>query len=580
MKRFIKFVTLLMFILFFVSCGGGGGSIGETPIQDPPIDTGINITLPMPSHNPPLQNVLIVYDTAGPYGEQGNINALLLENLLGHFDLNITSKPAEQYIANEIVDENITTVFYLGTTFDVLGYYQGDPDGHSSYMNFYHDIATHNKTVVWSNYNLDALESAWETNAWGETTFEESTGFTSAGTDTNYTRVWYKDTELYKGVIPFKTPGADTTGCYEESNTTYACALELNTILISDENKTSVLAEANSTIDLSISSEPYVTHGGNFWFVGDIPFTYMSEEDRYLAFSDLLHDMLGIDHNESHKAIMRLEDVNAETNPSDLIAITEYMQSQNVPFNVATIPQYENPLGVYGYPVDTSIPISESDIGTLLQTYYNDRLIDIVQHGFSHQYDSIENPYNGVTADDFEFMIVTDTNNDGNYTYVGPSEDDNGTWAANRILEGKTILDAVGIQAFAWEAPHYMAGPDHYRAIQEIYPIQYSRLIYYPDESDKSKFVGQFYPYIIRKDTYGYYVIPENIHNIEDAPNEGYRTITSKDIIRFSQKLKVIRDGVASFYYHPYLGTDELSKIIPGLQSAGYTFVRATSLVE
>ena len=56
--------------------------------------------------------------------------------------------------------------------------------------------------------------------------------------------------------------------------------------------------------------------------------------------------------------------------------------------------------------------------------------------------------------------------------------------------------------------------------------------------------------------------------------------ITSDDIIRFSQKLKVVRDGVASFYYHPHLGTDELSKIIPGLQDAGYTFVRATSLME
>ncbi|GIU00779.1 cell wall anchor [Sulfurovum sp. TSL6] len=584
MKRLIKFGALAIFLLLLTSCGGGGSgsSLAETPIQDPPTGTDINITLPVPSHNPPLQNVLIVYDTAGPYGEQGNINALLLENLLGHFDLNITSKPAEQYIANEIVDENITTVFYLGTTYlnDLTNFKSSD--GYTTnYLDFFKDIATNNKTTVWINYNLDLLEYEWKTNAWGGTTFEESTGFTSAGTDTNYTRVWYKDTELYKGVIPFKTPDADTSNCEPEPtiNNAYACALELNTILISDENKTSVLAEANSTIDLSISNEPYVTHGGNFWFVGDIPFSYMSEEDRYLAFADLLHDMLNIDHNESHKATMRLEDVNAETDPSDLIAITEYMQSQNIPFNVATIPQYKDPYGVYHNEINTTIKLYESDIGTLLQAYYNERLIDIVQHGFSHQLYDYINPYNGVTAEDFEFIRVTD---DGNsiYTYEGLSEDHNGTWAKNRILEGKAILEEVGIQAFAWEAPHYMAGPEHYRSIQEVYQIQYSRLIYYPDETDKSKFVGQFYPYIIRKDTYGYYVIPENIHNIEDAPNDGYRTITSDDIIRFSKKLKVVRDSVASFYYHPYLGTDELSKIIPGLQNEGYTFVRATSLVE
>jgi len=588
MKKLIKFGTLAIFLLLLTACGGGGsGSLEETPIQDPPItpiqdppsDTDINITLPIPSNNPPLQNVLILYDNVGNYKDQGKTNALLLENLLGHFDLNITSKPADQYIANEIVDKNITTVFYLGTTFDVLSYYQADPDGHSSYINFYHDAATQNKTIVWINYNLDLLQNEWDSNGWGNSSFVNTTGFTSSGTDTNYTRVWYKDTELYKGVIPFATPDADTTGCYEESNTTYACALELNTIDILDNTKASSIATA-SKFDLSITDEPYVTHGGNFWFVGDIPFSYISEEDRYLAFADLLHDMLGIEHNESHKAIMRLEDVNAETNPSDLIAITEYMQSQNIPFNVATIPQYEDPYGVYHNDIPTSIKLSESNIGALLLDYYNERLIDIVQHGFTHQLYDYINPYNGITADDFEFMIVTDVNNDGNYTYVGPSQNDDGTWAKNRILEGKTILDAVGIQAFAWEAPHYMAGPNHYRSIKEVYPIQYSRLLYYPDETDKSKFIGQFFPYIIRKDTYGYYVIPENIHNIVDAPNEGYRQITSDDIIRFSQKLKVVRDGVASFYYHPHLGTDELSKIIPGLQDAGYTFVRATSLVE
>ncbi len=594
MKRFIKFAALVISLLYITSCGGGGGGgvpVGETPIQDPPItpiqdpptDTDINITLPVPSDNPPVQNVLILYDTAGPYGEQGKINALLLENLLGHFDLNITSKPADSYIPNEMVEKNITTVFYLGTTFDVLGYYANGSSEYNSYMDFYKDTATQHKTVVWINYNLGQLESTWDANAtnWGISTFEESTGFSSFGIETNYNRVWYKNTELYKGVIPFATPDADTTNCYDEGNNTYACALELNTIFISENNTiASIYAETNSTFDLSVSTEPYITQGRNFWFIGDIPFSYMSGEDRYLAFADLLHDMLGINHNESHKAIMRLEDVNSRTELSDLIAIADYMQSRNIPFNVATIPQYEDPFGVYNNNLATTIRLYESPIGEKLKEYYFDRRIDIVQHGFTHQLYDYINPYNGVTAEDFEFMIVMDVNNDGNYTYEGPSENDDGDWAKQRIEDGKAILDTVGIQAFAWEAPHYMAGPNHYRAIKEVYPIQYSRLIYYPDETDKSKFIGQFYPYVIRKDTYGYYVIPENIHNIEGTPNEGYRTITSEDIIRFSQKLKVVRDGVASFYYHPFLGTDELSKIIPGLQSEGYEFVRATSLVE
>ena len=342
MKRFFTFAALLVYLLFLVSCGGGGGggnSTGTTPDDPDPIP------LPVPSDNPPLQNVLILYDTAGSYGDQGKINALLLENLLGHFDINITSKPAEEYTANEMDEHNISTVFYLGTTFDVLDYYTADSNESTSYMNFYQDAATQNKTVVWINYNLELLEEAWETNSWENSTFEEKTGFTSFGSYFDYTRVSYKDTELFKGVIPFLTPGSDPTNCElePEIENAYACALELNTILITDNNKTSILAESNSTLDSSIENEPYITHGGNFWFVGDVPFTYMSEEDRYLAFADILHDMLGIAHNESHKAIVRLEDVNAKTSLSDLMAIADYMQSQSIPFNVATIPQYEDP---------------------------------------------------------------------------------------------------------------------------------------------------------------------------------------------------------------------------------------------
>lgn len=593
-----------MSLLLLVSCGGGGGGgsgddgapppnpdIGSLPMPSdttdgdgtpPPNPDSELIAIPIPSDTASLQNVLILYDTAGAFGEEGKINALLLENLLGHFSITITSKPANQYIANEMADQNISTVFYLGTTFDVSSYYQGDPDGNTSYLNFYKDAATQNKTIVWMNYNLDLLETEWDANAdnWGVGKFEESTGFTSFGIETNYNRVWYKNTELYKGVIPFATPGADITTCYDEGNNTYACALELNTVFISENNAIASKLATASTYDSPTSEEPYVTQGGNFWFVGDIPFAYMSEEDRYLAFADLLHNMLGIPHKDSHKAIMRLEDVSAKTPLSELAAIADYMLGQNIPFSVATIPQYEDPYGVYSNGLDTTIKLYESPVGAKLKEYYLSRRIDIVQHGFTHQLYDYINPHNGVTADDFEFMIVTDEDNDSIYIYEGPVENDDGDWAKLRILEGKTILDDVGIQAFAWEAPHYMAGPNHYRAIREIYPIQYSRLIYYPDETDKSKFVGQFFPYVIRKDTYGYYVIPENIHNIVKQPNPDYRVITVNDIIRFAQKLKVVRDGVASFYYHPHLGTDDLSVIVPGLKNEGYEFVRATSLVE
>jgi uncharacterized protein YdaL len=143
----------------------------------------------------------------------------------------------------------------------------------------------------------------------------------------------------------------------------------------------------------------------------------------------------------------------------------------------------------------------------------------------------------------------------------------------------------MGMTAFAWEAPHYMAGPNHYRGIKELYLVQYARVLYFPNEESeditvRNKFIGQFYPYIIQKDLYGYTIIPENIHNIENVPNEGYRTLLPADTIHFAKKLKVVRDGVASFYYHPYLQSGYLQKIVEGLEGEGYTFVSAPSLLE
>jgi uncharacterized protein YdaL len=268
------------------------------------------------------------------------------------------------------------------------------------------------------------------------------------------------------------------------------------------------------------------------------------------------------------------------------------MQQKNIPFSVATIAKYKDPLGVENGGVDTTISLADSQIGARLKELYDQGRVTIVQHGTTHQYSTpdmneseIKNPYNGLSGDDFEFMRVIETDPNQPYTYLHPIMNDSPIWASDRINSGKDILTQLGLNAFCWEAPHYMAGPNHYRAIKDIYPIQYSRVLYYPNEdsnnsSSKNEFIGQFYPYVIEKDLYGYTIIPENIHNIEDDPNEGYRPLFPADTIRFAKKLKVVRDGVASFFYHPYLRTEYLPDIIEGLESLGYEFVSAPSLVE
>ena len=41
-----------------------------------------------------------------------------------------------------------------------------------------------------------------------------------------------------------------------------------------------------------------------------------------------------------------------------------------------------------------------------------------------------------------------------------------------------------------------------------------------------------------------------------------------------------VRDNVAGFYYHPFLGTGPLRRLINGLRNEGYRFVRACAVVR
>jgi uncharacterized protein YdaL len=394
----------------------------------------------------------------------------------------------------------------------------------------------------------------------------------------------YKQTELLKGVVPFANPGAELAGCMEESANRYACSLELNTVTITDAVKAQSYADTYSTLPNGGTTTPYVVRAGHFWFVGDLPFLYFSEEDRYLAFADLLHDMLGIEHAESHRALVRLEDVSPGTSIEDLNHVTKYLRQQRVPFSVATVPLFKDPLGITdsnGTPTTTSLP--NSDIGNALRALSIEGLASIVLHGYTHQWDGGMNPYNMLTGDDFEFYQVT-INDDFSLNVLGPVPEDSPQWAQQRITEATALLTATNLQAFAWEAPHYLASATDYRAIQEQYGVHYGRLTYFGLQNESNdKRVGQFFPYVIQRDHYGYRVIPESLGNIEPEPFDGYRTLFPVDLIRHAEKLKVVRDGVASFFYHPYLvppfSSFYLRDVVQGLKKLGYEFVPAPSLL-
>ena len=75
----------------------------------------------------------------------------------------------------------------------------------------------------------------------------------------------------------------------------------------------------------------------------------------------------------------------------------------------------------------------------------------------------------------------------------------------------------------------------------------------------------QFFPYPVT-DIYGQLVIPENLGYVH---GENPR---SKDILDAARLNLVVRDGYASFFFHPFMNQVYLKEVVKGLKSMGYKF--------
>src|SRR5690606_16338677 len=155
------------------------------------------------------------------------------------------------------------------------------------------------RRVIWSRSNLDQLDGidgiSLE-NRWGFKVLREfaepEPGSVPPGTLPDFfSMVYYKNQA-------FKQAAGYING---ELNVDAA----MLAVQVTDAGKTRVHAVIGNPA--TKETAPYVLQSGNFWFVADLPLNNIAPTDRYVVFSDLLHDMLGIDHTEGRRAMVRLE---------------------------------------------------------------------------------------------------------------------------------------------------------------------------------------------------------------------------------------------------------------------------------
>ena len=513
---------------------------------------------------------LILYDNPpnSEFSKLGMVFGIMLKNLMGHFDSDAELLPVQDYAAGQINGYDAT--FYLGS-------YYGNPLPAA----FLKDVSTSRKTVVWFKHNLSQL--AWNP-AYG---FPARFGFKFSGlrsmnatpTAANPAPGFF-DTIGYKG-LPFVKHYV-----FNPATGVISADPDIGVTSVVDAAKAQVVVPV--TNPKTGETAPYVMRSGNFWYVADMPFSFIGPRDRYLVLCDLLHDMLGVNHAESHQALVRLEDVGAKVSVQAMKTLTDYLYGKKVPFSIAVIPRYEDPLGVFNGGVAQTIALAEATNLKAAIDYALPRGAEVVMHGYTHQYSNVRNPHTGVSGHDYEFW---------NITANAPVAEDSTAWALDRLNAGLAELKRSGYTPVAWETPHYQASALASRAMAQVFDTTYQRVVYFTADQpsfkpgpNKDFGMGQIFPYVIHKDYYGQRVLPESLGNIQYDMGILDSTASAmnswQDIVTNAAYGKTVRDGFASFFFHPFLlepaahapGYEDFQNMIDGITALGYSWVAASQV--
>jgi uncharacterized protein YdaL len=421
--------------------------------------------------------------------------------LLGHFQTTVTIGGLNKYKTHEI--DKYDYIFYVGysPTYQIPA-------------NFAKDILGTLKPVIWINNGfIDFCKQQDVEKRFGfsVTQFDQNSPFTivKAGTD-----------QFTKGTS------------------------DINIIKINNKNAVEVWATAVSTKPKK--EVPYMVKSGNLIYVADMPFTYATETDRYLYFSDKLHDILNEKHAEQHQAIIRIEDVTPLNDPNKLREVADILAERGIPFLVGVVPIYVNPSE------DRRVTLTERPEVVDALKYMVRNGGSIVMHGVTHQ-------YKGVSTDDCEFWDAA---------IERPIADDNTDDIAKKIETGIDEFFKNGLYPIAWETPHYQASIASYQTFAKFFSTAVEQRMVINNYD-----YGQYFPYIIEKDLYGQKIYPENLGYIPLNPNMDTSRKFVNNIIKNTAMVHEVRDGIISCFFHPFLNLSLLEELVDGIKNKGFSFI-------
>jgi uncharacterized protein YdaL len=453
------------------------------------------------AENYPLKKVLILVEGNYNLNSKATGQGRELAQLMGHFNTSVVIEGTNSYKGHEI--DKYDYLFYVGFS-----------SGNEPPYALCHDVITTSKPVIWINSGFPDFcrkEDVQKKFGFSVLLLDKSSGFDVVKTQ-NYT--------FSKG-IP-------------------------DTYKVQIKNKTAVEVWATAFSTKTKTETPYMIKSANLVYVADLPFLGAEVNDRYLFFSDKLHDILNENHAESHQAIIRIEDVTPLNDPDKLREVADILSERGIPFLVGVVPIYVNPQEA------KRVTLSERPELVDALKYMVQNGGSIVMHGTTHQ-------YKGVSTDDGEFWDANEAK---------PIPNENAEDFKKKIELGIDEFVKNGLHPIAWETPHYMASVTFLEVISKFFSTAVEQRMVINDFD-----YGQYFPYIINKDIYGQKIYPENLgyvplrSNIEDSKAIVQKLISSTDGI------KQVRDGVACGFFHPFLNLEMLKTLVDGIAAKGFTFI-------
>lgn len=277
-------------------------------------------------------------------------------------------------------------------------------------------------------------------------------------------------------------------------------------------------------------------------------------------FIEVLHDIIPNNHAEKQLASIHLEAINPLSDATSLLEIGEFLNEKQIPYQLIVTPVYYDKMTGETYYLSENSRLLE--VLHLLQDGYG----SIVVHGYQHEY-YLDDDAQGVEFWDSKYnqMIINesylfaeqmkgrhDFTNDLAYEqYISELQATEEAYVHSRLQHAIYEFAIADLNPVAFQPPSYSMSLNGYRLLSQYFDAIVGRV----QMGDDMALITNSPVITSANYLYGMTYYPETIGYYN--PNN---PLTIGDMKRKINEISVIRDGVFSSSFHPYLGVEEFKR--------------------